>query len=263
MSTHSGKKIAVCLRPATQNAVGLWRVRATDVCALELALTLSPEPIGIAVNAPTREALHPYFGLGAGKILSVGSSSGTSSVGSRLAEVLKSCAPDLILCGAASENEAGSGTVPYLLAAALDQPVIAEATQVVLKEASAEVLQALDWGKRRAIGLGYPFVATVSAEAPRSRAYSHRRAVTGVLEGELHNAPEGGCERVRDRAIKGGRKRALSAPVESRLALLHGSAANETKRSAVRASGDEGARLLLDSLRAQQVLRSRQEVDTE
>ncbi len=103
----------------------------------------------------------------------------------RLASRLKGV--DIILTGVRAELGAGSGLMPYILAQALERPVVANVLEVKVasgagSSAELEIRQFLPRGQRRRVACGLPLVIAVHPLSPVKLQYAYGRRLSGRIE---------------------------------------------------------------------------------
>jgi electron transfer flavoprotein beta subunit len=122
---------------------------------------------------PHNVALRSYAGMGV-ETLRVLPMTEQGDAVAVLSHYLKQDHPDVILTGGRAERGESSGMLPFLLAEALEIPVVVGVAEIVsLNGTDAEVLQALPRGQRRLLRVALPFIASVdmAAAAPRQSAF--------------------------------------------------------------------------------------------
>lgn len=88
---------------------------------------------------------------------------------------------DILLTGQHGEGGEDSGTVPYLLGQALGMTVVANVVEISPDGNKSRVLQALPFGRRRALDVRMPFVAMVDTTAPAARQSAYGPANRGRI----------------------------------------------------------------------------------
>lgn len=145
---------------------------------LELANAISSELKVLHAGDPDNPALRDYLAFGAGHIEVISSATDTDIVDSLADEVSDA---DLILTGSRAESGEDSGLLPYLLAAKLNRPVIANALAVNASDNGIEVLQFLPKGKRRRLAVNTPAVVAVHPLAPVELRYAYAQQAQGKI----------------------------------------------------------------------------------
>jgi electron transfer flavoprotein alpha subunit len=165
-------------------ASGRARAACCDAQAIGLAAGLGAEVFGLHAG-PDETPIRDYFGHGlirAG-MLSV---SHRSDPVPALVATLMADPPDLVVAGRRSESGAGTGMVPYAVAAALGWPTVADAVAARSVEhegeAVLEVEQALARGQRRSILVHLPAVVVVHPIARPPQPFAFAAARRGRLD---------------------------------------------------------------------------------
>ena len=228
----SDLSLTVLLSAGRHPVSGRARRAALDARALELALALPrAEVAALHAGDPTNPALRDYLGMGLGS-LAVLRVEPDSDVLPPLLDRLRERAPDLLLCGQVAEAGEGSGLLPYLLAEALDWPIVAQAVALAVDGNEAEVLQGLPGGQRRALRVALPCVVTVGPAAPAPRQVAFGPARRGVVEGIA-------VPSVPDREIA-GRRLSPARPRPKRLKIVRGASAAERLAAATGQTAKDG-----------------------
>ncbi|WP_372395513.1 electron transfer flavoprotein subunit beta [Azospirillum sp. HJ39] len=165
------------------------RRAATDAQALDMALALRPRRLTAIHAGPAAdgEALRAYLGMGLERLTLLVLPEGSDPVEPLIAH-LRHLAPSLVLTGRQAEDGEGSGMLPYLIARGLDAAVVPDVVRIGPAEApdfmpgSADLVQALPRGQRRALTVTGRFVATVHPSAPPARPSAFGPARRGVIE---------------------------------------------------------------------------------
>jgi electron transfer flavoprotein beta subunit len=207
-------RIAVLVSPARHPLTGKPRRSACDAAALELGLRLAPAQrlTVLCAGMASRESLDDYLGLGAAEIevLTVG---GEADLAPALAARLRGFS--LVLCGARADGQSASGLLPYLLAEALELPLVGDVLDAALEGDMLTVRQFLPKGLRRRLELATPAVLALHRRAPQTRQYAYARARAGKVSylagGSQAAAPAPGW-----RVEPAGRR---PQPLKARLAL--------------------------------------------
>ena len=183
MSPDRDVRIAALLSIGLHPASGRARSAAQDARAVELGLRLAGQAVRLLhVGGQDEETLRRYLGMGAPRI-DVLPATGEDDAVSPLVNHFQSQPADVILAGVRSERGEASGMLPYVLAERLGLPLVPRIADIRrLDETSAEVLQALPRGQRRALRVPLPFVATVDDAATPPRQYAYGRAMRGQLQ---------------------------------------------------------------------------------
>jgi electron transfer flavoprotein beta subunit len=151
-----------------------------DAVAMALGCKLGGDGARIVhAGEPNHAALKDYLAYGAGQIEVLKVSAGGDTLAA-IAQHVKTA--DLILTGTRAEQGEGSGLLPYLLAHALNRPVIADVLDVQIEKGEARVRQFLPKGKRRLIAAPLPLVLAVHPLAPAELTYAHARRIAGRID---------------------------------------------------------------------------------
>lgn len=171
-------KLAVLVSVGRNPISGAARASRNDVLALDLANTLAPAPLVLHAGDPAQPALQDYLAYGATSLEVLPVPVGADAL-PPLAQRLGGC--DLVLCGDSAEAGEGSGLLPYLLAKALNVPVVTAALELSLRDGEVEIVQFLPKGKRRVVRVVLPAVIAVHKLAPRRPLYVHSRRRSGRI----------------------------------------------------------------------------------
>lgn len=145
--------------------------------ALQLAETVSAQTNVLHAGDANNPALLYYLALGARQISVV-----PAAIDIIPALTLQLGEADLIVTGSRAENGEDSGLLPYLLAAALNRPIVANALSINATESGVEVLQFLPKGKRRRVTVQLPAVIAVHPLAPAELRYAYSRQAAGTID---------------------------------------------------------------------------------
>lgn len=170
-----------------------------------------------------------------------------------LADALRGEAPDLVLAGARADGGEDTGLVPYMLAAQLGWPLVAEAVAVAVDPAAGTltVTSALPRGARRLTTVRGPAVVTVHQSAPPSHPFAYARARAGEVTVRLVDGPPD--EGLEERPYR--RRPKVAVAPEGRTASERFASERSTGRLMADPLPDDAARAILDLLRAKGVLR--------
>jgi len=146
---------------------------------LELAKSTSAQIEVLHAGNPTNPALADYLALGAKQVDVIPVAVDADIVDS-LASKLGHA--DLILTGSRAENGLDSGLLPYLLAAKLSLPLVANALAIKPTADGIEVLQFLPKGKRRHVAVQLPALVVIHPLAPVELRYAFSRQVSGEIK---------------------------------------------------------------------------------
>ena len=156
----SVKHIAVLVSAGRHPVSGEPRHCHNDSLALALALNLANKVKVFHAGTPSNPALQDYLALGATQIDVVPKSDDIiESLAAQLTDA------NLILTGTRAENGEDSGMLPYLLAAKLNLPIVADALEIKANREQLEVLQFLPKGRRRRVLVSLPAVVAVHPSA--------------------------------------------------------------------------------------------------
>ncbi|CAO3433333.1 electron transfer flavoprotein subunit beta [Azospirillum endophyticum] len=177
--------IAVLLSVGRHPVSGRARRAATDAQALEMALALRPCRLTAIHAGPAAdgEALRAYLGMGLERLTLLVLPEGSDPVEPLIAH-LRRLAPSLVLTGQRAEDGEGSGMLPYLIARSLDAAIVPDVVRVGQADVpgSADLVQALPRGQRRALTVAGRLIATVHPSAPPARPSAFGPARRGIVE---------------------------------------------------------------------------------
>ncbi|MEI2263913.1 electron transfer flavoprotein subunit beta [Erwinia sp. CGal63] len=182
---HDGYRITALVSTGRHPESGRARRAEQDARAVEMGLTLALSDLEVLhAGDPHDEALRSYAGMGVPslRVLAMAAQGDAVAV---LGHYLKQNCPDVILTGGRAERGESSGMLPFLLAEALEIPIVTGVAKIVsLNGADAEVLQALPRGQRRRLRIALPFIASVdmAAAAPRQNAFGPANRADIVLQ---------------------------------------------------------------------------------
>ena len=177
----SVKEIAVLVSAGRHPVSGEPRHCHNDSLALALGLNLASNVKVLHAGTPSNPALQDYLALGATQIDVIPNS---GDMIENLAEQLTDSS--LILTGTRAENGEDSGLLPYLLAAKLGLPLVADALTITprdnqLQEKQLEILQFLPKGQRRRVLVSLPAVVAVHPSAAIALHFVHARKNLGNI----------------------------------------------------------------------------------
>jgi electron transfer flavoprotein beta subunit len=172
----SFKHIAVLVSAGKHPVSGQARHSRNDSLALQLGLNLVSDIKVLHAGEPDNPALQDYFALGAPQIDVVPTS---GDIVENLAAQLTNT--DLILTGMRAENGEDSGLLPYLLAAKLNLPIVADALEITPRENQLEILQFLPKGQRRRVLVSLPALVAVHPSAAVMLNFIHARQNLGSI----------------------------------------------------------------------------------
>lgn len=185
--------VAVLLSVGRHPVSGRARRAPTDARALELALSLPPgRRTALHAGSPDSPALRDYLGMGLAELTVLAMAEGRDPTDALLARLRAlSPAPSILLTGNRAEGGEDSGMLPYNLAHALGWAIVPDVVALTLNDdGSAELVQALARGQRRALRVAMPFVATIHPAAPAPRPSAFGPARRGRITVEAVDAPE-------------------------------------------------------------------------
>lgn len=183
-------KIAVLVSSSVHPVSGIPRRSSNDAAALEVARQVPDSEVVVLHAGDASDAALPgYLAAGVEEIIVISMQPGDDAVEALLPCVADS---DLILSGTRAEHGEASGMVPYLIAHALQRPLVAQGLALEARGNVVQVTQFLPRGTRRRIEVRTPAVVSVHPMAPvRPRyAFAKRRAgrirvVPGSRRGEV------------------------------------------------------------------------------
>ena len=157
-----------------------------DALALEVARQLSGgTQRTLHVGDPQDAALPDYLAFGANSVEVLPAVSGSDPVAT-LADQVRSA--KLILCGTRAQSGEASGMLPYLLAAALKRPILADVLEAHLLGDGVQATQFLPKGRRRTVTVSLPAIIAVHPLATVLPRYAYARRVAGRIQ-TLSSAP--------------------------------------------------------------------------
>ena len=177
---NSVKKIAVLVSGGRHPVSGQARHCRNDSLALQIGLDLNQSLTSniriLHAGEANNPALQDYLALGAAQINVVPT---TGDIVENLAAQLSNT--DLILAGTRAENGEDSGMLPYLLAAKLNWPIVADALEIKVNHEQLEVLQFLPKGQRRRVLVNLPAVVAVHPSAAVALHFIYARKNLGSI----------------------------------------------------------------------------------
>jgi electron transfer flavoprotein beta subunit len=157
-----------------------------DTLALEIARQLSGgTQRTLHIGDPQDAALPDYLAFGANSVEVLPDVAGSDIVAT-LADQVRNA--KLILSGTRAQSGEASGMLPYLLAAALKRPIVADVLEVQLLGDSVQATQFLPKGRRRTVTVSLPAIIAVHPLATVLPRYAYARRVAGRIQ-TLSNAP--------------------------------------------------------------------------
>lgn len=184
--------IAVLVSIGRHPVSGRARRADADARAVELALGIAGANVRlIHAGDPDEAALRDYLGMGVSAMTVLRMAPEADPVPA-LSTHLSSARPQIVLAGTRAEGGEDSGLVPYLVAQALQTPMVPGIVSLSLAGAGAEMLQGLPRGRRRSLVAPLPLVATVPvmAAAPRMSAFGLARRGTIDVKDVIASADE-------------------------------------------------------------------------
>lgn len=174
--------VAVLVSIGRHPVSGRARRADADARAVELALGIAGVNVRLVhAGNPDEPALREYLGMGTGTMTVLRMTPEADPVPA-LAAYLRAARPQIVLMGARAEGGEDSGLVPYLLAQALEAPLVPGIVSLSLKGECVEMLQGLPRGRRRSLAANLPLVATVPVMAPAPRMSAFGLARRGSIE---------------------------------------------------------------------------------
>lgn len=157
------RHIAVLVSVGQHPTSGAPRHCHNDSLALAIGLDLAKKNAAqlqvLHAGDAQNPALQDYLAFGAHEINVVSATANVDNIVENLAAHLTTV--HIILTGTRAENTEGSGLLPYLLAAKLNIPIVANALEIKPIGEHLEILQFLPQGKRRRVVLSLPAVIAV------------------------------------------------------------------------------------------------------
>jgi electron transfer flavoprotein beta subunit len=177
-------KITVLVSAGKHPVSGQPRHCRNDSLALQIGLNLTQNLAGdlkvLHAGEPNNTALQDYLALGAKQIDVIPADNVVENLAAQLKNV------DLVLTGTRAENGEDSGLLPYLLAAKLNMPVVADALEITMRENKLEnnqleILQFLPKGQRRRVLVSLPAVVAVHPSAAVTLNFIYARQNLGSI----------------------------------------------------------------------------------
>ena len=217
------KRIAVLVSIGRHPVSGVPRYSRNDAAALnlanELANELAQRTAGTSIDVihaacadnADNPALSEYLALGASSITLIETAVSQDVLPALQAQLQ---AYDLVLCGSRAEAGAGSGMLPYLLAARLNLPLLAGVIAVTPGAGHIVAQQYLPKGRRREIALKLPAVMTVHPLAPNRLRYAYARLRRGEIRKQVFAGYQGANGQTEEWTVEAakGVPRKLTAP---------------------------------------------------
>lgn len=172
--------VAVLVSAGRHPVSGTPRACRGDAVAMALGRRLAGHGARVIhAGDPHDDALSDYLALGATRLEVLGIPEGRDFL-TTLADYVKGA--NLILTGSRAEQGAGSGLMPYLLAQALDRPMIGNVLDAQIDGREVVVQQFLPKGQRRSLAAPTPLVVSVHPLAPAGLRYAHASRVAGRID---------------------------------------------------------------------------------
>lgn len=179
-ATGIANGITVLVSTAIHPLSGRPCTSRNDTLALEIARQLSGGAHRtLHFGDPQDAALPDYLAFGANSVEVVPAIPGGDTVAT-LVEQVRSA--KLILCGTRTQSSEASGMLPYLLAAALKRPVLADVLEVQLLGNSVQAAQFLPKGRRRTVTVSLPAIIAVHPLATVLPRYAYARRMAGRID---------------------------------------------------------------------------------
>jgi electron transfer flavoprotein beta subunit len=190
------KRIAVLVSIGRHPVSGVPRYSRNDAAALNLANELAQRGAGASIDVihaacaghGDSPALSEYLALGASSITLIEAAISQDVLPALQAQLQDY---DLVLCGSRAEGGAGSGMLPYLLAARLNLPLLAGVIAVTPGAGHVVAQQYLPKGRRREVALKLPAVMTVHPLAPNRLRYAYARLRRGEIRKQVFAGYQG------------------------------------------------------------------------
>ncbi|WP_211460911.1 electron transfer flavoprotein subunit beta/FixA family protein [Collimonas silvisoli] len=191
------KRIAVLVSIGRHPVSGVPRYSRNDAAALGMASELAQRAAGISIdvihaadadhvdNSALSATLSEYLALGAASVTLIETENSQDVLPALQAQLQ---AYDLVLCGSRAEGGAGSGMLPYLLAARLNLPLLAGVIGVKPGKDAVVAQQYLPKGRRREVSLKLPAMMTVHPLAPSRLRYAYARLRRGEIRKQIFAA---------------------------------------------------------------------------
>jgi electron transfer flavoprotein beta subunit len=174
-------EIAVLLSVGRHPISGRERMPPADASALELALRCDANPLAIHAGDPASPALRDYLGMGLEHLYVAGPIGPDADAVPAILSFLMQRKPRLVLCGMRSECGEASGMLPYLVAAGMGAPLVADVAMLESADADVRLSQARPGGRRRRLAAVLPAVLTVGRAGPKPRQSAFGKAKRGQI----------------------------------------------------------------------------------
>ena len=227
-ASGAANDITVLVSTAIHPLSGRPCTSRNDTLALEMARQLSGGPLRtLHVGDPQDAALPDYLAFGASCVEVLPAAPGDDIVAA-LAEHVRSS--KLILCGARAQSGEASGMLPYLLAAALQRPILSDVLDVQPVGDSVQATQFLPKGRRRTVTVTLPAIIAVHPLATALPRYAYARRVAGRIETLPSPAPAGSADAAGTLTVAGP-PAAAGSPTAAASPAVAGSAATTSPLS--------------------------------
>ncbi|NQY98425.1 MAG: hypothetical protein HRT82_14830 [Henriciella sp.] len=236
----SPRRVTILVAEGRHPVSGRSRRAPLDARAAELALQCTercPDMDMEVVHAgsPIAPFLEDYLGMGLKKVTVLHTGANEDPIPA-LQSYLKASDPDLIMCGDHSNDGYASGLVPYLLAEALQRPIVSSIEDIIDLGASIKIRQALERGLRREMVISAPCILTVGFAGPPPRLPAPGKAKAGKV-----TAREGDWEQ-KSNAVLG--RRGPAAAIVKQLDAIDPNASAEERLAAITSAGSGGGEVL-------------------
>ncbi len=245
-------KVAVLVAPAAHPVSGRPCAGEAELAALALAGGLSTELTVLYAGAAEDAALADYLAQGAAAVRVLAVEAGQDILPA-LIEAVKD--HDLILCGGRAGNGAGSGMLPYLLAEALERPLLPDAMALEVCGKELRITQGLAKGVRRTLSAALPLVSSVDKRAASAGGWSY----AALRQGAIRRQQAAGPAFAQPRREPARRARALVAASRASghdrmLGAIAGSDGKQPGRVVKQGDPVEKAQVVLEYLRHHQLV---------
>ncbi len=172
--------VTVLISTTRHPTSGIPTASRNDALALEIGRRLSHDNVRVLhAGDPEDPALTDYLAFGS-RIIEVIPATPGDDVVTALAGELREA--QLILCGCRAQSGLSSGMLPYLLAKALDRPVLADVLDVQVISGKVLAVQFLPKGRRRRVELALPAIIAIHPLTPAMPRYAYARKIAGRIE---------------------------------------------------------------------------------
>ena len=194
------KRIAVLVSIGRHPVSGVPRYSRNDAAALSMASELAQRTAGASIDVihaasahnADNPALSEYLALGAASITLIETAVSQDVLPALQAQLQAQLQNyDLVLCGSCAEAGAGSGMLPYLLAARLNLPLLAGVIAVTPGAGHVVAQQYLPKGRRREVAIKLPAMVTVHPLAPNRLRYAYARLRRGEIRKQVFAGYQG------------------------------------------------------------------------